>query len=71
MDNQDWEPVIFSKRKNNKDINTKNNNVDLLFDNEMPTKTKKTEKREQISMMMSRVAHGYKTQKDLGFVEIH
>ena len=67
MDNQDWTPVVFKKNKSNENKNNSNNikNDNLLSNDELPEKIKKTQKKEQISMMQTRTDKGYKTQKDL------
>ena len=65
MDGQDWEPVVFSKNKPKPAENNINNNFNKLVDDELPEKKKQTEKKEQQSMMQTRISCGYKSQKDL------
>ena len=67
MDCQDWTPVVLKKNKLNENKNNHNNikNDNLLSNDEMPEKIKKTQKKEQISMMQTRIDKGFKTQKDL------
>tara|TARA_B110001450_G_C17653044_1_gene494078 strand:+ start:647 stop:964 length:318 start_codon:yes stop_codon:yes gene_type:complete len=63
MDRQDWTPVVLKKNKSHPLTNT---NVSKNIDNDdIPERKKQTEKKEQLSMMQSRLAHGYKSQKDL------
>ena len=63
MQHQDWETVTLKKPK--KITNNDTNNKIITEEDDFPIKHKQTEKKEQQSMMQSRLAFGYKTQKDL------
>ena len=70
MDCQDWEPVVLKKSLTASEINkiksSKNSKTEnLLNDDSIISKAKKTDVKSQVSMMQTRVALGYKTQKDL------
>lgn len=62
MNTQDWEPVVFSKKP--KPIIKHKENVHTN-DDDVPIPAKKISTKEHITMMKSRINHGYKTQKDL------
>ena len=65
MDHEDWNTVTFKKYSKPVNNEPRKENKIISEEDDLPIKQKQTEKKEQQSMMQSRLAYGYKTQKDL------